>query len=108
MTPQNKRLAVLLGEALTVVAVRYVLSSRNHQDDQENQEVVARRQRHVWIHAIVGEATSFLIDQFILQRRRAEMAIERAAITESLPSAKPAARPRLPRQPGQASAPIEA
>jgi hypothetical protein len=105
MTPQNKRLAVLLGEALTVVAVRYVLTSRN---DSEAEDVVARRQRHVWIHAIAAEATSFLIDQIILQRRRAEAAIERASIAATLPSAEPAARTRLPRQPRQSSSTIEA
>jgi hypothetical protein len=104
MTPQNKRLAVLLGEALTVVAIRYVLSSHNETEDEE---VVARRQRHVWIHAIAAEATSFVIDQILLQRRRAEAAIERASIAATLPSVAPAARPRLPRQPRQPSLPLE-
>ena len=105
MSPQNRRLAVLLGEALTVVAIKYVMSTR---DDGEDPEVVARRQRRVWMHAIVSEATAFLIDQIILQRRRAEAAIERASIAATLPSAEPAARTRLPRQPRQSSSTIEA
>lgn len=105
MTPQNRRLAVLLGEAVAVVAVRYVLSSRN---DHEDEEAVARRQRHVWVHAIASEAVSFVIDQIILQGRRAEVAIERAALVESLPSGPLAAAQRLPRQPRRSSSPIEA
>ena len=104
MTPQNKQLAVLVGEALAVVVVRYVLS-RNDNDDHE---VVARRQRHIWIHAIAAEATRFVVDQIILQRRRAAAAIERAALVESLPKSPLSAGPRLPRQPRQSSAPIEA
>ena len=98
MTANSKRLAILLGEAVAVVAIDYVMSSRPERQDPDLQHQAARRRRFVWLHAIVGETLSFMIDEVIRQRQRAEIVLERAAIAATLPS-QPAERLRLPQQP---------
>ena len=97
MTANSKRLAILLGEAVAVVAIDYVMSSR---PENEDPDVGSRRRRYVWLHAILSETLSFMIDEVIRQRQRAEAALDRAAIVATLPP-QAAARLHLPQQPAQ-------
>ena len=101
MTPQSKRLVVLLSEASAVFVIEHLISSRGGRTGhggREDQEVVLPGRRYLWAHAIVSETLSFMIDEVIRQRRRAEVALDRAAIAATVPTALSEGRVRLPRQ----------
>ena len=94
MTPQSKRFAVLLGEAAAIVTVEHVLSIRAGRRG----EAATGGPRHLWLQAIASESLSFMLDELIRQRRRAEVTLERAAAGQQLPPGSATSRPRLPRQ----------
>ena len=100
MTARSKHLAVLMGEAAAVVTIQYVMAARAQGPHDEE---VLVRPRHVWLYAVAGEVVTFLIDELIRQRRRAEFALDRVAATNSMPSAQLGDRMRLPRQHSQSN-----